>query len=602
MSVRRSVRIRRRALCAAALLATVTVAAPEGRVALASSDMQAQPAAASRSVMADAAMRNDLAGARALASKGADVNAPQGDGMTALHWAAMNGSTDLASMLLLAGANPNPLTRVGGYSPLLLAAKQGHGAVIEVLLKNGANAAAATDNRTTALMFAAQSGDVRTVELLLDRKVDATARESTRGLNAAMFAAAANRAEVIQALARRGVPLDTASDALDLRVIDRRNFAGVLFGNPTQPKAPGQEAGSVEGGGGRSGGRGGGPMGAPEPRARVAGVDRDFSGNELVRTQGGMTPLLFAARQGHIETARALLDAGVDVNKVKDGDLTTPLLMATINGHYDLAKLLIEKGANPNQAALNGVAPLYAVLNLQWTARAGRPRLQAHREQGLTYLQMLTVLLDHGADPNARLATRVWYSGGLSGVDETGSTPFWRAAYASDIEAMKLLVARGADPNIATSKGLSRPPTDDGVREYTDVSGLPSIPTGGPGVPPLVAASGVGYGEGFAANTHHYAPTGMMAAVRYLIEDLGADINARDHEGNTALHNAAARGDVEMINYLVARGADAKVINREGKSTADMANGPVQRIQPWPEALALLEKLGAVNHHRCVSC
>jgi len=214
----------------------------------------------------------------------------------------------------------------------------------------------------------------------------------------------------------------------------------------------------------------------------------------------------------------------------------------------------------------------------------------------------MTALLDRGADPNARLATRVWYSGGLSGVDEIGSTPFWRAAYASDLDAMRLLVARGADPNIPTVKGIGRPPTDDGQRDYTDVSGRPAIPTGGPGVPPLVAASGVGYGEGFAANTHHYAPTGMMAAVRYLIEELGADVNAMDHEGNTALHNAAARGDVEMIKYLVAKGADPLVVNREGNSTADMANGPVQRIQPWPEALALLEQLGAVNHHRCVSC
>ncbi len=331
-------------------------------------------------------------------------------------------------------------------------------------------------------------------------------------------------------------------------------------------------------------------------------MDRDFSGNELVNTQGGMTPLLFAARQGHIETATALLEAGVVVNQAKVGDLTSPLLMAAINGHYDLAKVLLDRGADPNLASLNGVTPLYAVLNLQWAARAGRPRLQAHRDQTLSYLDIMTALLDRGADPNARLTTRVWYSGGLSGVDEIGSTPFWRAAYASDLDAMRLLVARGADPNIPTVKGIGRPPTDDGQREYTDVSGRPVIPTGGPGVPPLVAASGVGYGEGFAANTHHYAPTGMMAAVRYLIEELGADVNAIDHEGNTALHNAAARGDVEMIKYLVAKGADPLVVNREGNSTADMANGPVQRIQPWPEALALLEQLGAVNHHRCVSC
>jgi len=112
----------------------------------------------------------------------------------------------------------------------------------------------------------------------------------------------------------------------------------------------------------------------------------------------------------------------------------------------------------------------------------------------------------------------------------------------------------------------------------------------------------VGYGEGFAGNTRNVAPTGMMAAVKYLVEELGADVNAVDHEGNTAMHNAAARGDVETILYLVSKGADPKAVNREGKTTADMANGPVQRIQPWPEALARLEKLGAVNNHKCVSC
>jgi len=134
------------------------------------------------------------------------------------------------------------------------------------------------------------------------------------------------------------------------------------------------------------------------------------------------------------------------------------------------------------------------------------------------------------------------------------------------------------------------------------VATTPPVPVGGPGVPPLVAAAGSGYGEGFAANSHRFAPGGMLAAVKYLVEELHADVNAKDHEGNTALHNAAARGDVEMIQYLVSKGADVKAVNREGKTTADMANGPVQRIQPWPEALALLEKLGAKNNHKCVSC
>ena len=151
-------------------------------------------------------------------------------------------------------------------------------------------------------------------------------------------------------------------------------------------------------------------------------------------------------------------------------------------------------------------------------------------------------------------------------------------------------------------KPAARPRTADVERDVQDVSKTPPIPLGGPGVPPIVAAAGVGYGEGFAANSHRFAPGGMLAAVKYLIEELNADVNATDHEGNTALHNAAARGDVEMIQYLVAKGANVKAVNREGKTTADMANGPVQRIQPWPEALALLEKLGAKNNHKCVSC
>jgi ankyrin repeat protein len=570
--------------------------------------ISAAVAAAERSPLADAAERGDKASVAALLTKGADVNAPQGDGMTALHWAAMNGDAQLAATLLKAGASPKSVTRINGYTPLMLAARHGQAAVVEALLVGGSDPSATSDNGVTPLMFAAASGDVASVEAIAAKKVDLNAREDVRGLNAAMFAAANNHSAVVTALAKLGADLSAASEPLDLRVIDRTRFKGVLFGNPTAPKKPGEESGSVEGGGGRNGnnvGRNNGPGAPPAAAAgpvRVPGVDRDFSGNELVNTHGGMTPLLFAAREGHIDTARALLDAGVDVNQAKIGDHTSPLVEAVINGNFDLAKLLIERGADPNRSAINGITPLYAAINIEWSPRAGGAKRRNYKYQQLSYLDMMTLLLDKGADPNARLATKVWYGGNLSGVNEQGATPFWRAAYASDLVAMKLLVERGADPNVPTIKGLSRPQTDDGQRDYKEVGNRPAIPVGGPGVPPLVAAAGVGYGEGFAGNTHNFAPTGMMAAVKYLVEELGADVNAVDHEGNTAMHNAAARGDLEMILYLVAKGADPKAVNREGKTTADMANGPVQRIQPWPEALALLEKLGAVNNHKCVSC
>jgi len=251
------------------------------------------------------------------------------------------------------------------------------------------------------------------------------------------------------------------------------------------------------------------------------------------------------------------------------------------------------------------VAPLYAALNCEWAPKALYPQPRAYEQQRTTYRDLMQALLDKGADPNARLNKKVWYSGynfDLSGVDEAGATPFWRAAYASDVDAMKLLVARGADPNIATMRTPGRPRTGDAQREVKEVSSLPPVPVGGPAVTPLQAAAGVGYGEGFAANSHRYAPGGMLAAVKYLVEDLHMDVNATDQDGNTALHNAAARGDNEMILYLVSKGADVKAVNREGQTTVDMANGPVQRTQPFPDTIALLEKLGAKNNHKCVSC
>jgi hypothetical protein len=255
--------------------------------------------------------------------------------------------------------------------------------------------------------------------------------------------------------------------------------------------------------------------------------------------------------------------------------------------------------------AQNGVAPLYAVVNVQWAPKALYPQPRAYQQQATSYLDMLKRLLDKGADPNARIKMKVWYSGysfDLSGVDEIGATAFWRAAYASDVDAMQLLVSYGADPNIPTFKPAGRPRFGDVERDVVETSQLPPVPVGGPSVSPLAAATGVGYGEGFAANAHRFAPGGMMAAVKYLVEELGADVNAADHEGNTPLHNAASRGDNEMILYLVSKGADVKAVNREGKTTVDMANGPVQRIQPFPETIALLEKLGAKNNHKCVSC
>jgi len=536
----------------------------------------------------EAAERQDRDMVRSLLKQGADVNAAQGDGMTALHWAAMNGDADLAGILLYAGANTRATSRLGGYTPLHLAALGGHADVIGTLAAGGADVNARTSTGATPLMLAARSGRVDAVDALIGRGADLNAKESAYGQTALMFAAALNRAEVVRELVARGADTSLASTFADLNALG-------LAEPPTARTMPRQEPNDAK---------------APEAKkpaqkkSDLGGVTRPFRYNELIGAQGGLTALHFAARQGGEASVRALVAAGADVNQPSPGDRTTPLLIAIINGHFDVAMYLLDHGANPNLASDAGATPLYAVLNVQWSPKAAYPQPRAYLQQEHTYLDVMRALLSRGADPNVRINRKIWYSSynfDQSNVDESGATPFWRAAYAADVDAMKLLVAHGADPAIPTMKVPHRRDPDN-PDAAGDVSGLPPVPMGGPSVTPLQAASGVGYGKGFAGNSHHFAPGGMLAAVKYLVDDLHVDVNARDDEGNTALHHAAARGDNEMIEYLVSKGADVTVVNRAGQTTADMANGPVQRVQPFPETIALLEKLGATNNHKCVSC
>ncbi|MDE0755109.1 MAG: ankyrin repeat domain-containing protein, partial [Woeseiaceae bacterium] len=327
---------------------------------------------------------------------------------------------------------------------------------------------------------------------------------------------------------------------------------------------------------------------------------------------GGLTPLLHAIRQGHVDTVQALLERGADINQASAGDHTTPLLMAMVNGQYDLGLMLLASGADPNLLSDAGTTSLFAVLERQWAPWAHYAHPVDNQLQDASYFDVLQALLEAGANPNVRLKKHLWYSEFTTsvmmpaGLHQDGATPFWRAAQALDVDAMRLLKSFGADVDVATVKipkrRRGRRDPEGGEEKEVDHSGIPAVEMGGPFIFPVHVAAGAGYGQYFMAHAHRHAPNGWLPAVKFLIEDCGADVNARDGNGYTPLHHAASRGDNTVIQYLLEKGADVMVVSRKGETTVDMANGPTQRVSPFPDTIVLLEGLGAINNHNCVSC
>ncbi|HIF56713.1 MAG: ankyrin repeat domain-containing protein [bacterium] len=565
--------------------------------------------------IADASMRNDVAQVRLLVANGAELNAAHGDGMTGLHWAAENGNPEIASILLESGADVEAVTRLGAYRPLHLAARRGDASVIQLLLDASADPEAeSATGGVTPLHFAAASGKAASVQALIDHGVELDARESIWGQTPLMFAAATGRTEVIRLLLQVGADPALTATVIDMPSRDefdrqdqqarRARLAeteqtvgrtGEVRQGVTEERRPASSSGEAQ-----------------SERELLLVQQRDrvnqpLSHAQLVGGYGGMTALLMAVRDGHTSTAFALLDHGVEIDQVSAGDHTSPLLMALINGHFGLAMELFNRGADPTIASDAGATPLYIVLNTEWIPKSRHPQPTHRLQQEITYLDLMKIFLEAGVDPNARLTKQLWYTtfgDDYLRTNRTGATPFWRAAYGLDLRAMRLLIEYGADPNIPTQKTAGRSYRGGGEvqSDVLDPSGLPPVPVGGPGAWPIHAASGIGYGEGFAANIHRHVPESWVSSVRYLIEELGADVNARDHNGYTALHHAAARGDNELILYLVSQGADVSVVSRRGQTVADMANGPVQRIIPFLSTVALLEGLGSQNNHNCVAC
>ena len=587
-------------------------------------------ASALSSPIADAAMRRDATALRELLASGAKVDTPHGDGMTGLHWAARNGDAEIADTLITAGSDPEAVTRVGNHTPLHVASKFGQVSVVRILVEAGADVRAETATGTTPLHFASMSGSEESIALLLDHGADVNSKEFQWGQTPLMFASASGRTDAIRVLLEWEAEAQITAKIVDIAAREKTDKTEVrrrskriaaLRSKPGASAIPLDANGyEIEQG----------PVTAKLPSicqlCPVPSRDADLEANEidteedevdlqeepeplgyakLVGTHGGLTALLLAAREGHLEAVLALLDGGADINQGGQADGTTPLLIAIINGHFDLAKVLLERGASPTTVNDAGCTTLYAAINTQWIPKSRHPQITDYRQQETSYLQLIESLLAAGADPNARLKKSLWfttYNTDQLGVDRSGATPFWRAAYALDITAMQLLLDHGADPTLPTTRVPERRFRTGLPNQDVDHSGLAPIPYGGPAVYPIHAASGVGYGQGFAANSHRHVPDGWMPAIKFLVEELGADVNARDHNGFTPVHHAAARGDNELILYFVEKGADVTAVSRHGMTTVDIANGPVQRTQPFFETVELLEKLGARNNHNCVSC
>jgi uncharacterized protein len=382
--------------------------------------------AASDLRLIDAVKSGDAAAVKSLLAEHVPVNAASGDGATALHWAAYHDQPALVKMLLAAGADVNAATRVDGETPLFMAAESGDAQIINALIKGGADPNQASRLGTTALMAAAASGSAAAVEALLAHGAQVNARESARDQTALMFAANLDRGAAIRVLLAHGADPDATSKVVPATLYVKASNAAA-----DDDAAP---AGNAR---------------ADKPAANAvndaSGVpldDREAARKKraegAAQKMGGYSALHYAARQGALAATSALLDGGADINEISGSEQATPLVAAISNGHFDLARLLVERGADVNQANMMGLTPLFATIDVRWSSRQWSPQPVVVQEK-TNHLALMKLLVEHGANLNARLGRYPWFRSmteNRNWTDPAGGTAFWRAAWALDIPAM----------------------------------------------------------------------------------------------------------------------------------------------------------------------
>jgi uncharacterized protein len=467
------------------------------------------------SSLSEAIQAGDRQAIQKLLKDPAAVKATEADGTTPLHWAVRADDMETSKALLNAGANASAANRYG-VTPLSLAAVNGNAALIEALLAAGASANTVVSKGQTVLMTAARTGNPAAARVLIEHGADVNAHESQLGETALMWAASENQAEVVTLLASRGADINARSSTIQFPK-DRFGLEGVL----------------------------------------------------TILPHGNWTPLMYAARDGGVDAARALAKAGAEVNAT-DPDGTTALILAIMNAHYDTANAILEAGADPNITDKAGMAALYAAVDMSSLGEVyGMPPRKVN--DTLKPTDVMSRLIAKGAVVDALLKSPTLQRNHTPGEGQlgAGTTPLMRAARNGDFAAMQILLAAGADPTLKQPRGTTA----------------------------LMMASGLGRGLGVFAKDYG-TEADLRQAVELLVER-NVDVNASTDDGITAIHLAAQGGLDSIVRVLAKAGARLDVKDKRGRTPVDMAMGVGGRGRAggpppvYERTAKLLKELGA---------